>query len=146
MSRPITTTQYTQERFWKLHEKLPQELKDALWSPETGDDIYETVKRHSVEEQGQKISWLVGQILLGLLLPQELGQEIETLGVEKKAADAVARDLNRLVIYPVKPALEQLHRMEIEVSAKIVTPKPEENEEEKPEEPRGEDRYREPLE
>ena len=133
------------EQFWKLQEKLPQELRDALWSPETGDDIYETVERHEVAEHGQKISWLVGQVLLGLLLPQELEKEIEELGVKDKVAKAVARDLNRLVFYPVKPALEQLHKMEIEVSAKIVTPQPPEESEEKPEEQKGEDPYRETL-
>jgi hypothetical protein len=136
------------DQFWKLQEKLPQELRDALWSPETGNDIHETIERHDTDEHGQKISWLVGQVLLGLLLPQEIEKEIRNLGVEEETARSVARDLNRLIFYPIKPALEQLHRMEIEVSAKIVTPKPEEAEttEEKPEEPKGDDTYREPIE
>ena len=101
-----------------------------------------------MDEHGQRISWLVGQVLLGLLLPQELEKEIEALGAAKEAAQGTARDLNRLVFYPVKPALEQLHRMEIEGTGTIVTRKPEEAEttEEKPEEPKGDDTYREPIE
>ncbi len=133
------------DQFWKLQEKLPQELRDALWSPETGDDIHEVIERHDVDEHGQKISWLVGQVLIGLILPQEFAEALEKeIKLPKTLADAIARDINRLVFYPVKPALEQLHRMEIEVTAKVVTPQPEEQE--KPEEPRGEDRYREQLE
>ena len=132
------------EQFWKLQEKLPMELKDAVWSAETGDDIYEAITKYGVAEHGQKISWLVGQVLLGLLLPQEFPGEIEKLGIQKDAAEKIAREINRLVFYPVKPALEQLHRMEIEVTAKVVTPQPEEQESS---EKQGEDdKYREELE
>ncbi|MBI2123695.1 MAG: hypothetical protein HYU04_00360 [Candidatus Wildermuthbacteria bacterium] len=148
MSIPITTTQYTKEQFWKLYEKLPQELKDALWAEETGDAIYEVCQKYKTTKHLQDISWLAGQVLVGLVLPQEFSAEIQKLGIAKKSTEMIAREINRLVFYPVKPALEQLHRMEIEVTAKIVTPKPEEAEttEEKPEEPKRDDTYREPIE
>lgn len=140
------TKPYTKEQFWKLYEKLPQELKDALWAEETGDTIYEVSKRYGAAEHLEEIVKLAGAVLIGLLLPQDFQKETQKLGVKKEASEKIARELNRFVFYPVKPALEQLHRMEIEVSAKIVTPKPEESEQEKPEEPRKDDTYREPIE
>lgn len=138
--------EYTNEQFWKLYEKLPQELKDALFAQETGDSIYEICQKYEATDYLQEISWLTGQVLVGLVLPQEFSAEIQKLGVAKESAELIAREINRSVFYPVKPALEQLHRMEIEVSAKVVTPQPQEIQEEKPEEPRGEDTYREQIE
>ena len=139
---------YTQEQFWKLYEKLPQELKDALFDEETGNATYEVCKRYEIESHLTNIVDLVGQVFLGVLLPQDLQNELERLNIPKETSGKVAREINRFVFYPVKPALEQLHRMEIEVTAKIVTPQPpkEEDAEEKPEEPRGDDKYREELE
>lgn len=144
MSSP-TIYQYTKDEFWKIHEKLPQELQEAIFSEETADNVFNTCERNGVEEVS-RVAYYAGLVLMGLLLPQEFSGVLETdVKLPKTLADAIARDLNRLVFYPVKPALEQLHRMEIEISAKIVTPKPEENEKEKPEEPREEDPYRENL-
>ncbi|TSC56862.1 MAG: hypothetical protein Greene041639_25 [Parcubacteria group bacterium Greene0416_39] len=137
------------EQFWKLYEKLPQELKDVLWAQETGDNIYEICQKYEATEHLGEIVELTGQVLIGLVLPQEFSAKIETLGVKKDVAELIAREINRLVFYPVKPALEQLHKMEIEVSAKIVTPQPSGEEGERPrkeEKPSGPDTYREPIE
>lgn len=147
MSRP-TTYQYTQDELWKIHDKLPQELQEAIFSQETADAILTSCERNGVENVSD-VAHYTGLVLMGLILPQEFSGVLETdVKLPKTLADAIARDINRLVFYPVKPALEQLHRMEIEVTAKIVTPEPktEEGEEEKPEEPKGDDTYREPLE
>lgn len=143
--------QLHQENFWKLYEKLPQELKDALWAQETGDNIYEICQKYEATDHLNEISWLAGQVLIGLVLPQEFSAGIEKLGFEKNTADLIAREINRSVFYPVKSALEQLHKMEIEVAAKIVTPQPSLEEggppAEKPkQEPGGPDSYREPIE
>jgi hypothetical protein len=150
MSSP-TTYQYTKEKLWKIYDKLPQELQEAVFSEETASNIFDVCEQNKVEEVS-RVAYYAGLVLLGLILPQEFASALETdVKLPKTLADAIARDINRLVFYPVKPALEQLHRMEIEVSAKIVTPKPEEQseqpeEQEKPEEPRGPDSYRESLE
>ena len=97
------------------------------------------------DERATEIARRVGYVLMGLVLPQEFAGVLETdVKLPKTLADAIARDINRLVFYPVKPALEQLHRMEIEVTAKAVTPQPEEQESS---EKQGEDdKYREELE
>ena len=139
--------QYTQEQLDKIYEKLPEELQEAIFSVETAQEIGETCESYGIRDNRVgEISDRTGHVLMGLLLPQEFAGTLEKdVKLPKALADAIARDINRLVFYPVKPALEQLHRMEIEVTAKVVTPQPEEQNKE-PEEPRGEDRYREQLE
>ena len=137
--------QYTQEQLDKIYEKLPEELKEAIFSVETAEEIGDTCESYGItDNRVGEIADRVGYVLAGLMLPQEFAQVIETeVKLPKVLAQAIARDLNRFVFYPVRPALEQLHRMEIEVSAKIVTPEPSAEQEEKPKEP---DSYREPLE
>lgn len=143
------TAKYTKDQFWKLYEKLPQELKDALFDEETGNNIYEVCKRNNLGNHLEDIIELTGQVLVGLTLPQELSAEIQKLNVKKETAELIAREINRLVFYPVKPVLEQLHQMEIKIEAKIVTPAPEESKQppkKEPEEDRGPDSYREEIE
>ncbi len=142
--------QYTKSQIEKVQEKLPEELLETLFSVETAETLWDIAKRHDLmDERGSKMSDYVGYVLMGILLPQEFSTLLEKeLKLSKKTAEQVAREINRFIFYPIKPALEQLHRMEIEVTAKIVTPKPSEQpEEQEPEQKlKGEDRYREEIE
>lgn len=144
-------TQYTQEQLDKLYEKLPEELREAMFSMETAEEIGEICESYGINDNRVgEIADRVGYILAGLMLPQEFAAVLEKeVKLPKVLAEAISKDLNRFVFYPVRPALEQLHRMEIEVSAKIVTPQPvPETEEQTPEKPKQSepDTYREPIE
>jgi len=150
-------TQYTKEQLENIYEKLPEELQEAVFSVETSQDIVETGERYGViDERLNTIAERVGFVLMGLILPQEFSEVIEKeTGLPKTVAEAIARDLNRTIFYPVRPALEQLHRMEIEVSARVVTPKAgeegevaqeEPSQQTPPKKPSGPDAYQEPIE
>ena len=142
--------QYTQEQLDKTYEKLPQELQEALFSMETAESIGQVCDSYGIQDERRgQVSDFAGHVLMGLLLPQEFADVLEKeVKLSKVLAQAIARDLNRFVFYPVRPALEQLHRMEIEVSARVVTPQPAEEGEAPTEKPRqaGPDTYREPIE
>ena len=145
-------THYSQEELDKAYEKLPEELQEAIFSMETSQALWNIGERHDVmDKRYGEIARYVSYVLLGLTLPSELQDILEKeVKIPKAVAKEIARDINRFVFYPVRPALEQLHRMEIEVSAKIVTPQPaEEGEtpiEKTKQKPRGPDTYREPIE
>ena len=137
---------YTSEQFWKLYEKLPQELKDALFSEETGNNIYESCKRNGVEENLEEIVDYVGQVLVGVLPPEDFQETLEReLKLRKEVAKKVAQEINRFIFYPVKPALEELYKIEIKPTEKL----PEKPKKELPiteEKPKKRDIYREPIE
>ena len=135
---------YTREEFWKLYEKLPQELKDALFAEETGNNIYETCKRNGVENNLDQIVEYVGQVLVGVLPPDEFQATLEKeVKLNKDVAKKVAQEINRFIFYPVKSSLEELYKIEIAPPAKPkVAPPPEE----KPPAPPAKDIYREPIE
>ncbi|MDP2735256.1 MAG: hypothetical protein Q8P12_03545 [bacterium] len=148
---------YSPAQLDKMMEKLPEELKEALFSPETAEEVGETCESYGIaDNRVWEVSDRVRDVLMGILLPQEFAGVLEQeIKIPKALAEAIARDLNRLIFYPVKPALEQLHRMEIEVSAKVVTPKAGKEEETAQEEPSqkkppekssGPDTYQEPIE
>jgi len=136
---------YTKEQFWELYKKLPQELKDALSAEETGNNIYEICKRYEIEENLDQIVDYIGQVLLGILPPEEFQETLEKeLTLEKEVAKKVTREINRFVFYPVKSSLEELYKIEITPPAKPteITPPPGE----KLPAPSKEDVYREPIE
>lgn len=135
---------YTSEQFWKLYEKLPQELKDALSSEETSDNIYDVCKRYNILENLDPIVEYVGQVLVGVLPPTEFQETLEKeVEIEKESAKKVAQEINRFIFYPVKPNLEQLYKIEIAPPAGMKTaPSPKE----RPAAPLKEDVYRETIE
>jgi len=142
---------YTSEQFWKLYEKLPQELKDALFAEETGDNIYDVCKRNGVLENLEEIVEYVGQVLVGVTPPDEFRESLEKdLGIEKEAAKKVAQEINRFIFYPVKTSLEEVYKIPIAPppAGPKVTPSPEISppSEGKPATPSAKDTYREQIE
>jgi len=135
---------YTPEQFWKLYEKLPEELKEAVFSEETAETIWDICERNEVEKISE-VAEYVGQVLLGVLPPEDFQETLEKeLKLEKDLAKKVSQEINRFIFYPVKASLEELYKIEIAPPAKPtgITPPPEE----KPPVPPGEDIYREPIE
>ncbi len=154
---------YTSEQFWKLYEKLPQELKDALFAEETGNNLYEICQRNEIGENLEDIVSLVSQVLVGVLASEDFQITLEKeVGLEKDTAKKVAQEVNRFIFYPVKPALEQLYKIgaspgeeTAEKTMKRPETKPEvgnssfakaSEDKEKPETPTTKDSYRETVE
>jgi len=136
---------YTQEQFWKLYEKLPQELKDAVFAEETENNISEICKKNEIEDNLGDVADYVGQVLVGVLPPEEFQEVLEKeLGFKKEVAKKITQEINRFIFYPVKPAMEQLYKMEITPLEKL-TAKPEIKEEITTTPPK-EDIYKEPIE
>lgn len=136
---------YTSEQFWKLYEKLPSELKDAISAGETGDDIYDICKRNKITDDLDSMVEYVGQVLVGVLSPDEFQGTLEKeLKLKKTTSKKVTQEINRFIFYPVKTSLEELYRIEIAPPASMkVTPPPEEK---PPAPPSEEDVYREAIE
>jgi len=142
---------HTSEQFWKLYEKLPQELKDALFAEETGNNIHNICERNEIEKYLGEMVDYVGQVLVGVL-PLEDFQEIleKELKLKKSAAKKVAQEINRFIFYPVKPALEEIYKVPITpppAGPKVaLSPEAAAPSEEKPTTPPAKDVYREPIE
>lgn len=135
------------EKFWELYKNLPQELKNVLFSEETGNYIYETCKKNGAGEKLGEIVDYVGQVLIGVLPPEDFQKTLEKeLKLDSETAKKMTQEIHRFIFYPVKPCLEELYR--VEITGAPVPPKPETPlpAEEKPSTPSGKDVYRETIE
>ena len=112
--------EYTQEQFWKFYKKLPQELKDALFSEETGNAIYDICKRNEVLEKLGEISDHIGQVLLGVLLPGEFQEILEKkMELDLEKSKKIFHEINRLIFSAVKHSLAELYETPVKPSEKV---------------------------
>ena len=137
------TDKLSKEQYWKLFQKLPNDLKTQLLSEETATNIFDICDRNEIEKV-PKLASIVGRVLLGLLPPTDLQGVLEDeLKLKKDKVKKVVKEIYRFILFPVKNSLEELYRIEIAPIAKMpVTPPPEE----KPPIPPKKDIYREPIE
>lgn len=130
--------EYTREQLWKLFEKLPEELKEAIFSEETANNIWNICERNTIKEVS-KVAKLVGDVLLGLLPPGDFQESLEKeLKLEKEVAKKLSFETNRYIFRSVKETLRSLYEEE--------KPKKEEVPEKEEKKPKKKDIYREPIE
>jgi len=125
------------KQVWKLYERLPQDLKDAIFSEETANDIWNICSRNKIkEEKISEIAKAVGDVFLGITSPKELQDVLEKeIKISKEKAKKVFTEISRFILSSVKRSLSELYDMEYPAESK--------EEEEKP--PK-KDVYREPVE
>lgn len=102
---------YTPEQLDQIFQKLPDELQEAIFSMETAEAVNNAcLAQDAIDERGNKVAELTGQVLMGLLLPEDFQKSLEKeAGLKKDAALNIARDITRFVFFPVKESLRQLH-------------------------------------
>ena len=147
--------EFTKEQFWKLYKGLPRELKDALFAEETGNNIFAVCEKNDVGDNLRGIVDYVGQVLIGVLPPEDFQQTLEKeLKLKKDTAKKIAQEINRFVFFPVKESLAALYKIESVSPAKpimLTQEKPEiksaatKTEEETPSRQPEKDTYREPI-
>ncbi|MBI4359375.1 MAG: hypothetical protein HY577_02240 [Candidatus Nealsonbacteria bacterium] len=105
---------YTKEQLWKLYEKLPSDLKEAIFSADNADHIADICRRNSLPtELNSSLAKIAGDVLMGLLLPGDFQGTIEKeLKLEKSLAKKVGQEVNRLIFFPVKDSLNLLNKIE----------------------------------
>lgn len=106
---------YTKEELQDQYEKLPDALKDAIFSTEVAEKIFETGKKHGLTIE--KIGFLAeetGRVILGLTRPQEFVLILaERLGATADAAQKIASDINHQIFFPLREVLKTAHQIEV---------------------------------
>src|SRR3989338_8758982 len=111
---------YTKQELEERYEKLPDALKDAIFSTEIADKIFETGKKNGLTVE--KIGFLAeetGRVILGLTRPNEfVGLLAELLGSTTDAAQKIASDINHAVFFPLREVLKQTHQVDVGEAAR----------------------------
>lgn len=107
--------EYTKEQLWKMYESLPKELKEAIFSVETANDIRIICLKAGLEkERISEVAKLTGDVLLGILLPEDFQKELENqVKIEETLTQRLDRDINRLIFYPYKKFLDELQNKKV---------------------------------
>jgi len=117
--------EYTKEQLLKLYKDLPADLKEAIFSAENADHIYEVVIRNGLaENQVPEVAARIGNVLLGLLPPSDFQATLEKeLKLEKTTARKILQEINRFIFFPVKQSLAEIYKVGLEEVAST-TPTP----------------------
>jgi len=108
--------EYTPEQTWKLFEKIPEDLKEAIFSVEVANDIYNICEKNEIEEVS-KMAKIVGNVMLGLLSPDNLKETLEKeLNLKSEKAQKITQEIDRFIFYPIKESLNNLYGLKTKVN------------------------------
>ena len=126
----------TREAFWNNYEKLPDELKDAIFAESTTDNISNVCTNNGLpEELIPEVSKFTGKVLMGLLSPKEFPITLELeLNLDSNQARNIASEIDRLVFGHLRISLNKLYIDNIAEKEKVSDNKKEEGIEIKKEE------------
>ncbi len=106
---------YTKQELLEQYEKLPDVLKDALFSVETADKIFAIGKKSGLTVE--KIGFLAeetGRVILGLNRPAQFVSALAArLEVDAQIARQIALDINHQIFFPLRQALKETHQIEV---------------------------------
>lgn len=107
--------QFTQQQIDARLEKLPEVLKDALYSADIAEKMYVLGKKFGLSDE--KIGFMAeetGYVILGLTPPREFVPALqEALGLDAEKTRELAREINRQIFYPLREELKKTHQIEI---------------------------------
>lgn len=106
---------YTQEELETRYKKLPQPLKDALFSPDIAYAIFDTGKKHGMTiDQIGSIADETGYVIAGFTRPSEfIGNLQERLEVSSDTAREIALEINHAVFTSLREILKNAHQIDI---------------------------------
>ena len=105
--------EYSKDQLWKLYEKLPEELQEAIFSGESADNIDNICARNSIDNLTAEVAKYAGRVLMGILSPADFQKTLEKeLKLEEPLAKKVSQEINRFIFFPVKKSLNSLYKIE----------------------------------
>jgi len=130
----------SRDELWAIYKTLPLKLKDAIFSEDTADAIWNIAKLHGIKEIS-KLATLTGQTLSGFL-PVEFFKDTikDELNLSEDIAKKVSMEMEHFVFNQVKKELNELY-----AEAGIEQKEKSEIEEKITEQSHEPDHYREPI-
>lgn len=102
---------YTEQQIIEMYEKLPEDLKDAVFSVESTRIIESLGKKYGLNiEQIGKLGNETGMLILGVTSPSEyVGNLAGRLNIDKQKARQIADDVNQQIFSRVRESLKKIH-------------------------------------
>ncbi|MBI2053653.1 MAG: hypothetical protein HYT41_02825 [Candidatus Sungbacteria bacterium] len=107
----VHTKQERDERY----ERLPQVLKEALFSADIAEKMFALGKKYGLTME--KIGFMseeAGFVVLGLTPPRAFTAALaERLGIPADAAEKIALEISHEIFFPLREALKQTHQIDV---------------------------------
>lgn len=106
---------YSQREIEERYQKLPPILKEAMFSPDIANKMFEIGKKFglTIEEIGF-LAEETGYIILGLTRPQQFVDALTTrLNVGQDKAKTIAAEVNHQIFFSLREALKATHQFEV---------------------------------
>ena len=149
--------QDSEDFFWQTYEKLPDSLKEALFSEENFNIVSKVCEDNGIADEEAKSLMMkyVGRILMGLLPIKEFPIMLELdLNIDSEKARVIAGDIDRQIFSRLRIELNKLYMENIaekkDLSDNVkkeepVKPKEGEKQAEIPKPLQNKNPYREPI-
>ena len=137
--------------FWKTYEKLPDNIKEALFSEENFNIVSEICEANGLTEENSKSQLMkyVGKTLMGLLPIKEFPIILELeLDLDSEKARNISWDIDRRIFSHLRISLNKLYTSNVAEKKEVSDNTKKEGSEEKKEEAKPvnpNDPYKEPL-
>lgn len=147
----------SEEFFWKTYEKLPDNIKEALFSEENFNIVSEICEKNGItdEETKSQLVKYVGKTLMGLLPIREFAIVLELeLNLDTEVARNISWDIDSRIFSHLRISLNKLYSPDVAEKKELVDntkkeeqaePKTESLKEKIPQPVNPKDRYKEPL-
>ena len=117
---------YSQQFIEEQYQKLPEDLKQAIYSEDIALKLFELGRKYGITiEKNGFLAEEVGYLMLGLSRPEDFPKYVkERLDFNDEETVEVVKDINQLILYPLRQALKRAHQMEIKEEVSVVPPPP----------------------
>jgi len=103
---------YSRQQLQEIYLTLPRDLKEAIFSVENADKIYQIAQKHQVpEEKISQLAKVIGHILLSVLAMEKFISSLElNLDIERDEAQKIADEVKQEIFRPVINNLTKIQK------------------------------------
>ena len=105
-------TENSKEAFWKEYEKLPDPIKEALFSEENFKIVSDICEANEISDEISKSQLMkyVGKTLMGKLPIKEFPITLELeMDMDKEKARTISREIDRKIFSSLRIALNKIY-------------------------------------
>lgn len=104
-------TKLTPQQLKEIYQKLPEDLKDAMFSVDSAEIIQSLGKKYNlaIDKIGE-LADETGLVMLGLTHPRDFISNLaQRLNVDKETARKIAEEVNTQIFATVRESLKKIH-------------------------------------
>ncbi len=94
---------------WNLYEDLPKKNQNLFWSDDMNSRVHKTALRFNLnEEEKNDLLEIIGDLLLGLILPTQLKKILQE-NFSENITENLFNEIVRFIIYPINHLLREVY-------------------------------------